>query len=119
VRTKLSVFFAAGLALSACSINDDLRQFRDTVPERISGQSWLNLVPLGAFEPLSNIPPPPDARSILARAAALRLKANQLRARPVLDRPAPAPCAQLCGVFPGSLWPRYARLSRRDHRCAC
>ncbi len=85
MRTKITLLFAALLALSACSINDDLRKFRDTVPERISGQSWLSLVPLGAFEPRADTPPPPDARSILARAAALRIKANQLRARPVLD----------------------------------
>lgn len=85
MRTKLTLLLPAFLALSACSINNDLRQFRDTVPEQISGQSWLSLEPLGVFEPLSNTPPPPDARSILARAAALRIKANQLRARPVLE----------------------------------
>ncbi|NOR62023.1 MAG: hypothetical protein GQ535_05940 [Rhodobacteraceae bacterium] len=85
MQTKLALFLAATLALAACSINDDLRQFRDTVPERIGGQSWLALVPLGAFGPLSIISPAPDARSMVARASALRLKATQLRAHPVLD----------------------------------
>ncbi|HIP23189.1 MAG TPA: hypothetical protein EYG79_06300 [Rhodobacteraceae bacterium] len=85
MQTKLAFFLAVALALSACSINDDLRQFRDTVPERISGQNWLALVPLGAFGPLSTISPPPDARSMAARASALRFKAAQLRAHPVLD----------------------------------
>ena len=85
MRTKSTLFVAVVLALSACSINDDLRQFRDTVPERISGQSWLALVPLGAFDPLSTHTTPPDARSMAARAATLRVKAAQLRNHPVLD----------------------------------
>jgi len=85
VRANIPLFFTIGLALSACSINDDLRQFRSTVPERISGLSWLDLVPLGNFDSLAPLPPAPDARSLAARAAALRAQAAQLRARPVLD----------------------------------
>ncbi|MBL1436176.1 MAG: hypothetical protein COB08_008260 [Rhodobacteraceae bacterium] len=85
MQTKIALFLAALLAVSACSINNDLRQFRDTVPERINGQSWLNLVPLGAFAAQSAQTPTPDARSMVAQAAALQLKANQLRSRSVLD----------------------------------
>ncbi len=84
MRARIPLFFTAALALSACSINDDLRQFRNSVPERISGQSWMPLVPLGNFA----APPPtatlPDARSMAARAAALRIRAEALRGRPVL-----------------------------------
>ena len=82
--TKNALFFTAALALSACSINNDLRQFRSTVPDRTTGQSWLALVPIGKFQPLGPIAPPPDARSMAARAAALRTKATQLRGRSVL-----------------------------------
>jgi len=73
------------MALSACSINNDLRQFRNTVPERLTGHSWQALEPLGAFASLSPLTPPPDARSIAARAAGLRAKAAELRRHPVLD----------------------------------
>lgn len=84
MRLHFTLIFAAGLALSGCSINDDLRSFGDTVPARVTGLAWPALVPLGAFAG-SPTPPMVDPRSIAARAAALRRHAAQLRARPVLD----------------------------------
>lgn len=84
MRARIPLFFIVVLAISACSINDDLRQFRNSVPERINGQSWMALVPLGSFAALGPTTTPPDARSIAARAAALRIRADALRGRPVL-----------------------------------
>lgn len=75
----------AGLALSGCSINDDLRQFQDSVPERIQGLAWLELEPLGAFQAIGPVEPSLDVRSMASRAASLRRKAALLRARTVLD----------------------------------
>ena len=80
-----TLIFTAALALSACSINNDLRAFRDTVPDRIAGLAWLSLEPLGAFAPLAPLEPAPNVQSMLARVAALRAAAATLRAHPVLD----------------------------------
>lgn len=85
MRLHLTLIFVAGVAVSGCSVNDDLQQFRGTMPERISGLAWPALVPLGAFAASSPQQPVPDASSLAARAAALRLHAAALRARPVLD----------------------------------
>jgi hypothetical protein len=43
------------------------------------------LVPLGAFAPHAPIEPAPNVQSMVARIAALRIKAADLRAHPVLD----------------------------------
>jgi len=84
MRTVITLFFATSMALSACSINDDLRQIRDSIPERVSGLAWLQLEPLGNFASLTPATPSIDPRSMAARAAALRAKARALRSRPVL-----------------------------------
>jgi hypothetical protein len=85
VRQQFALISVASLALLACSINDDVRQFRETVPERISGLAWLDLVPLGRFGNLAPIEPAPNVGSMVAQAAALRFKAAELRARTVLE----------------------------------
>ncbi len=85
MRSQFALIFAAGLVVSGCSINDDLRSFRSTVPNRIAGAPWPALAPLGAFEPLGPPAPAIDARSMAARAVALRAKAAQLRGVPVLE----------------------------------
>ncbi len=84
MRGKNIIFLLVGLALGACSINDDLRDFRSQVPDRIAGLEWLELVPLGAFAPLSPLVVVADGRSLAAQAAALRVRAAALRG-PVLD----------------------------------
>ena len=84
MRTYITLFFTASLALGACSINDDLRQIRDTLPDRVQGLAWLKLEPLGNFAPIGPITPTVDARSMAARAAALKITAEALRSRPVL-----------------------------------
>ena len=85
MRSNFALFCATWLALTGCSINDDLRQFQESVPERVQGLAWLELVPLGSFESLAPIERAPDTRSMAARAASLRIKAARLRGRPVLD----------------------------------
>ena len=85
LRTTITLFFAASLALSACSINDDLRQIRSTLPARVQGLAWMQLEPLGGFAALTPPEPSIDPRSIAARAAALRAKARALRSHPVLS----------------------------------
>ena len=85
MRTKIALILIAGLAISACSINDDLREFRDSVPERIDARGWPALVPLGNFAALTAAAPAPDAQSMAARAAGLRRKAAELRQTTVLD----------------------------------
>lgn len=84
VRAVLAITCVAGLSLGGCSINDDLRSFQSTIPARIGGLAWVELVPLGAFAPLQPFEAAPDGRSLAARAAALRLKATTLLG-PVLD----------------------------------
>lgn len=74
----------AGLALAGCSINDDLRNFQSSVPERVNGLVWTPLVPLGSFASLAPLEAEPDTRSLAQRAAALRLQAASIRG-PVLD----------------------------------
>jgi len=84
MRTYFTLFFAASMALSACSINDDLREIRETIPARVQGLAWLQLEPLGSFAALTPPTPSIDPRSMAARAAALRATARILRSRPVL-----------------------------------
>ncbi len=84
MRAIKAISCVAFLALSGCSINDDLRDFQSTIPERISGLQWPALVPLGNFAPLGPLTTPPDTRSLAARAMALRAKAQALRG-PVLE----------------------------------
>ena len=84
VRAILAITCVAGLALGGCSINDDLRSFQSTIPERLSGLSWPELVPLGTFDRLGPVETAPDSRSLAARAAALRIRAASLRG-PVLE----------------------------------
>lgn len=84
MRANLAITCMVLLALGGCSINDDLRSFQNSVPARVSGLDWPELVPLGAFDALGPIETVPDARSLAARAAALRIKAAALLG-PVLD----------------------------------
>lgn len=84
MRAILAITCVAGLALGGCSINDDLQRFQATIPERVNGLNWPELVPLGAFAPLGPVEAAPDSRSLAARAAALKIRAAALR-RPVLD----------------------------------
>ena len=84
MRALFAIACVAGLALGGCSINDDLREFQNSVPARVSGLAWPALVPLGAFAPLGPVEAAPDQRSIAARASTLRRKAAALRGRPVL-----------------------------------
>jgi hypothetical protein len=70
--------------LSGCSINDDLRNYQNSVPERISGLAWPKLEPLGSFGPLFPLEAAPDASSLASRAAALGIRAANLHG-PVLD----------------------------------
>ncbi len=85
MRSHFTLVLVAGLALSGCSINDAVQRFGDTVPARATGLAWPSLVPLGAFAAPTPLRKTPDPRSMAARAAALRLHAAALRARPVLD----------------------------------
>lgn len=85
MRTYITLFFTASMALSACSINDDLRQIRGALPDRVQGLAWLQLEPLGNFTSRAAPTPSIDPRSVVARAAALRVKARALRRRPVLS----------------------------------
>ena len=84
MRALIAITCVAGLALGGCSINDDLRHFQNSVPERLSGLAWPELVPLGSFDPLGPVEAAPDGRSLAARASALRIKAASLLG-PVLD----------------------------------
>ena len=84
MRAKLAMTCVAGLALGGCSINDDLRDFQNSIPERVHGLAWPALVPLGAFAPLRPAEAAPDSRSLAQRAAALRLRAASIRG-PVLE----------------------------------
>jgi len=72
------------LTLSACSIDTELQQFRDTLPRQIEGLGWPSLSPIRDFAPSRNIAPIPDPRTLAQRAADLRQRANALRG-PVLD----------------------------------
>ena len=84
LRASTILFFAASLALGGCSINDDLRQIRGTIPARVEGLAWMELQPLGHFAALTAPQPAPDPRNMAARAAALRAKARALRTHSVL-----------------------------------
>jgi len=84
VRTYLAIACATGLLLSGCSINDDLRSYQTSVPERVRGLAWLELAPLGAFAQLSPDENIPDARNLAQKAADLRRRAAAIRG-PVLD----------------------------------
>lgn len=72
------------MLLGGCSINDDLREFRNQVPDRIAGLAWLELAPLGEFAPLLPVLPEANPGSLAAQAAALRIRAAALRG-PVLE----------------------------------
>jgi len=75
---------AVFITLSACSMDAELRQFRDAIPAQIEGIGWPALSPIGDFAPSTDIVPIPDPRSLAQRAADLRLRANNLRG-PVLE----------------------------------
>jgi len=84
VRTIFAIASAASFILGGCSIGNDLRDFQDSVPERVSGLAWLDLAPLGAFASLSPIETAPDARNLAQKAADLRRRAALIRG-PVLE----------------------------------
>ncbi|MCF6271784.1 MAG: hypothetical protein L3J37_01150 [Rhodobacteraceae bacterium] len=79
-----TITLIAGLAVSGCSVNDDLRDFQSTIPEQVGGLSWPALVPLGNFAQLSPLLAPKDQRSLAEQVIALRQKAASLRG-PVLS----------------------------------
>lgn len=77
-QTKCLGLFCAVALLSACSLDAELGQFRDSVPRKIAGLEWQSLAPIGDFAPQREFVIIPNPASLAARAASLRIRAKSL-----------------------------------------